>query len=89
MKLTIEANKKCVNYLDVTLDLRTESFKPYIKPGNIPQYINHNSNHPPSIIRNISEAINRRLSNISSDKQLFESAIPPNKKPSKKYHQLA
>ena len=92
LKLTIEANKKCVNYLDVTLDLRTESFKPYIKPGNIPQYINHNSNHPPSIIRNIPEAINRRLSNISSDKQSFESAIPPYQEALKKSgydHQLA
>jgi hypothetical protein len=25
LKLTIEANKKCVNFLDITLDLRTAS----------------------------------------------------------------
>ena len=43
LELTIEANKKCVNFLDVTLDLRTQSFKPYTKPGNIPQYINRQS----------------------------------------------
>ena len=77
LKLTIEANKKCVNFLDVTLDLRTQSFKPYTKPGSIPQYINRQSNHPPPILRNLPSAINRRLSNISSDKCSFDSAAPP------------
>ena len=77
LKLTIEANKKCVNFLDVTLDLRTQSFKPYTKPGNVPQYINRQSNHPPPILRNLPSAINRRLSNSSSDKCSFDSAAPP------------
>ena len=77
LKLTIEANKKCVNFLDVTLDLRTQSFRPYTKPGNTPQYINRHSNHPPPILRNLPAAINRRLSNISSDKRSFDSAAPP------------
>ena len=77
LKLTIEANKKCVNFLDVTLDLRTQSFKPYTKPGNVPQYINRQSNHPPPILRNLPSAINRRLSNISSGKCSFDSAAPP------------
>ena len=36
LKIIIEANKKCVNYLDVTLDLRSQSFKPYMKPRNTP-----------------------------------------------------
>ena len=84
LKFTIEANKKCVNFLDVTLDLRTQSFKPYTKPGNIPQYINRQSNHPPPILRNLPSAINRRLSNISSDKCSFDSAAPPYQKALKK-----
>ena len=29
LKFTIEANKKVINFLDVTLDLNTEKFKPY------------------------------------------------------------
>ena len=77
LKLTIEANKKCVNNLDITLDLRSASYKPYIKAGNTPQYVNRESNLPPSILRSIPKAINNRLSNISSDKQSFDSAIPP------------
>jgi hypothetical protein len=48
-----------------------------MKPGNTPLYVNHNSNHPPPILRCIPDAINKRLSNISSDKQSFESAVPP------------
>lgn len=47
LKLTIEANKKCVNFLDVTLDMRTETFKPYMKPGNTIQFVNSRSNNPP------------------------------------------
>ena len=32
LQITIEANKKVVNFLDVTLDLNKQSYAPYIKP---------------------------------------------------------
>ena len=35
-KLTIDANRKQVNFLDITLNLENENFKPYIKPGDFP-----------------------------------------------------
>ena len=50
LSITIEANLKVVNFLDVTLDLNTETYKPYMKPNNRILYINKQSNHPPSII---------------------------------------
>ena len=75
--MTIEANKKCVNFLDLTLDLRTGTYKPYTKPGNVPQYVSRHSNHPPSVLRAIPESINRRRSTISSDKKSFDSAKQP------------
>ena len=75
-KLTIDANRKLVNFLDVTLNLENDSFKPYIKPGDSPLYVNSNSNHPPSVIKNIPAGINRRLSSISSNKQIFDQAAP-------------
>ena len=53
LKITIEANKKLVNYLDITLDLRSATYKPFMIPGNIPQYINSRSNHPLSILHAI------------------------------------
>ena len=34
LKITINANKKAVNVLDVTFDLTTGSYKPYTKPNN-------------------------------------------------------
>ena len=77
LKITIEANKKCVNYLDITLDLRSSTYKPFMKPGNTPFYVNYDSNHPPSVLRGLPDAINKRLSNISSDRRSFDSAAPP------------
>ena len=74
LKITIEANKKVVNFLDVTLDLNKETFKPYSKTSNTPLYVHCKSNHPPHIIRNIPESVNRRLSEISSDEAVFNEA---------------
>ncbi|KAK3739663.1 hypothetical protein QZH41_014203 [Actinostola sp. cb2023] len=76
LRITIEANKKVVNFLDVTLDLNTEKYKPYAKPTNIPLYVHSKSNHPHNIIKNIPESINRRLSDISSDEDVFNEAAP-------------
>ena len=47
---------------------------PYTKEGNVPLYVHGKSNHPPSILKNIPESINKRLSEISSDKKSFEKA---------------
>ena len=77
LKITIEANKKVVNFLDVTLDLNTGKFKPYTKPMSTPLYVHSQSNHPPNIIRNIPATITRRLSSISSDRAVFNEAAPP------------
>ena len=79
LSITIEANLKVVNFLDVTFDLNTGLYKPYMKPNNIPVYVNRNSNHPPSILRNIPESVNRRLSNISANEKIFEESAPLSK----------
>ena len=73
-------NVKVVNFLDLTLDISAGTYKPYMKPGNIPLYINRKSNHPPNIIKNIPPAINRRLSKISINEKVFKEAIPPYQK---------
>ena len=77
LSITIEVNLKIVNFLDITLDLNSGVFKPYMKPNNSPQYINKKSNHPPSIIKSIPEAVNKRLSSISQNEQVFNAAKPP------------
>ena len=40
-------------------------------------YVNYDSNHPPSLLRGLPDAINKRLSNTSSDRRPFDSASPP------------
>ena len=77
LRITVEANKEVVNFLDVTLDLTTEKYKAYSKPATTPLYVHSKSNHPPCIIKNIPEAINKRLSEISSDEEAFKEAAPP------------
>ena len=74
LKITIEANKKVVNFFDVTLDLEKNTYEPYMKPGNTPLYVHSDRNHPPSITKNIPLAINRRLNEISSSKEAFDQA---------------
>ena len=81
LKITIEANKKIVNFLDVTLNLSNGTYMPYTKPNNIPLYIHKKSNHPPQIIKNIPKSINKRLSEISYDQDSFDKAVPLYKKP--------
>ena len=49
----------------------------YTKPNNTPLYIHTKSNHPPVIIKNLPESVNKRLSDISSDKESFDRAAIP------------
>ena len=77
LNITIEASKNVIDFLDITMDLRTGVHRPFMKPNNTPLYVHNKSNHPPNIIKNIPESINRRLSNISSNEKIFQKAIPP------------
>ena len=39
LKITIQANKKAINFLDATLDLSSGSYKPFMKPNNKILYV--------------------------------------------------
>jgi hypothetical protein len=77
LRITIEANKKSANYLDINLDLRTGHYKPYLKSNNTPIYVHSQSNHPPAIVKNLPESINRRLSSITANETLFKTSVLP------------
>jgi hypothetical protein len=47
-----------------------------LKLPNIPLYVHNKSHHPPKILDNIPAAINKRLSEISSDEDSFQRAMP-------------
>ena len=75
LEITIEANKKTIDFLDVSLDLSTQKYHPYLKPGNTPIYINSKSNHPPAVKKAVPKGINKRLCDISSDETEFQKHI--------------
>ena len=76
LEITIEANKKRVEFLDIYMDLEQEEFGPFLKPNDTPIYVDAGSNHPHKVIENIPKGINRRLSTISATKQIFDNAAP-------------
>lgn len=76
LKITVETNRKMVNYLDVTLNLESATHQPYHKPNQTPLYVSVQSNHPPVIIKNIPQGISKRLSSISSTEEVFNQASP-------------
>ena len=77
LKNTMEANKKTVDFLDVTFNLTSGSYKQYMEPNNKLLYDHQQSNHPPALLKNIPLNINKRLTNISSSKEVFDAAITP------------
>ena len=77
LNITIEANKKIVQFLDVELNLTSDTYKPYLKPNDKPVYVHKDSNHPPCVAKNIPAAINRRLSSLSSNEEMFKSVTKP------------
>ena len=76
LKITVQANLKIVNFLDITLNLTTKKFCPYGKPDNPPLYINSQSNHPPAILKHLPSGIGKRISSSSCDKTEFDKASP-------------
>ena len=75
LAITIECNLKTVNFLDITFDLQNNVYKPYRKANDKPTYINKSSNHPPSILKQLTKSIEKRLSETSSSKDIFETFL--------------
>ena len=58
LNIEISFNLKLVIFLDVTLNLSNNNYKPFSKSNAIPTYINVISNHPASIVKQIPNTIN-------------------------------
>ena len=63
-----------VDFLDVTFKLNTESYQRFRKPNNGPKYIDISSNHPPQVLKQLPNSIEKRLSEISSTKEIFDNS---------------
>ena len=70
LEITAESHKKIVNYLDITLNLKDGTFRPYYTPNDRIQDIHTESYHSPYIIKHIPVSIKNRLSNLCSTKLL-------------------
>ena len=76
LKITIHCNLKIVNYLDVTFNLTDAFYRPFNKANNEINYIHKQSNHPPSISKQLPLSVERRLSKLSSNEKIFSDSIP-------------
>ena len=65
-----------MNFLDIILYLRNNTYEPYMKPDNHLAYINKNSNHFKTILRKLPKSISKRLSELSFNKDIFQKATP-------------
>ena len=52
-------------------------YKPFRKENNKPIYINKYSKHPPSILKQLPKSIEKRTSETSSNKSIFDETMKP------------
>ena len=71
LSIIVKCNLKTVDYLDVTINLSGDSYKSFHKPNSEINYIHRESNHPPSIIKQLPLSVESRLSKLSSDENVF------------------
>ena len=76
LKITAQINLKSTNSLDITLNLPNGTYQPCRKPNDEPLYINKRSNHPPAILKQLPISINKQISNLSFNRETFETAAP-------------
>ena len=72
--IDIQTNVKEVDFLDVRLNLQNSTCWPCKKPKNKLLYIHSWSNHPPQIIKQFPNSISERLSQNSSNQEIFNTA---------------
>ena len=74
LTITIDTNLIETDFLDVIFNLATGKCFPFRKPNNVPLYINAKSNHPSTSIKDLPKMINKRLSELSCNKDELDKA---------------
>ena len=69
-----EINLSATDFLDVSFDRSQNTYFPFKKTGNKPLFINSKSNHPRTIIKQLPSMINKRLNQLSCNKEDFDKA---------------
>ena len=74
LSIIVKCNLKIVDYLNVILSFSDGLYKPFHKPKSEVNYIHSESNHPPSIIKQLPLSVESLLCKLSSDKNVFVQA---------------
>ena len=72
LQIEISSNLKIIDFLDVTLNLNNGTFKTFSKSNSTPTYMNIDSNHPRSILKQILNAVNQMINRLSSCTGIFK-----------------
>ena len=75
LNATIQAGLLNLNFLDVQFKLNDGTYQPYRKPDNTPVYISKTSNQSPVVLKQLPKSIIKRISDISSDENIFFDSI--------------
>ena len=77
----LSPSKKYIIYESFNFPIsHIHTYKPLMKPNNKLSYVHQQSNHPPALLKNIPLNINKRLTSISSSKEVFDESIAPYQK---------
>ena len=62
------------DFFDIPLNLQDGTYRPYKKPNEKLLYIDSSSNHPPQIIKQLTNSISARLSKSFFNQETFNTA---------------
>ena len=79
MTVTVQRYLKRANFLDMAFDLENNVYRPFRKENSKPTDINKHSNHPPSFLKQLPKSIAKRISEKSSNQDIFDESIKPYK----------
>ena len=77
LRIAVEANKIVTDFLEITLDLNTGSYKTFKTPKDTITYTHCQSNHPHSIVKKLPKGIEIRLSTNSANADILQEAAKP------------
>ena len=80
LSVTSDCNLIQTDFLDVTFNLPKNAFWPFKKPNSSILYVNSDSNHPPSIKKQIPIMVENRLNRLSCNQQAFSTTLTPYQK---------
>ena len=76
LKITTTVNTQTTDFLDVLFDLQTGLHRPFKKATSNPIYVHPNSSHPRNVKAELSQMIGRRISEQSTNMNVFTAEAP-------------